>query len=245
MIHLLCHDNWTKLYLTVISAFAWFLPPVWLGLRRAAEDMELACDETVTQDMSEQSRKQYAALLLADGGSVRGITTCLSDTASGLRYRLDRILHPKKRRSGAVLLSMLGALFCLCFGLVGFTVKTHTQTIQEAVWYDTDGWDLTLVRTEQAENWSCPDAEALLNKIGEIEVTELAGAETGYDQLGRWRMRIERWDEYCDRGIEMGLYENGIHLRRKEGSRYVQSVWLYETDPDWPVIFSLLGEPTE
>ena len=122
LIHLLHRDSAAKFGLVFLCALGWFIPSLWLGLGRAAEDMELCCDEFATKTMREDERKTYASLLLSAAGTAKGFTTCLSASASGLRYRLSRVLHPEKRRVGYLITALLSVLFVFFYGAVGFVV---------------------------------------------------------------------------------------------------------------------------
>lgn len=122
LIHLLHRDSAAKFGLVFFCALGWFIPSLWLGLGRAAEDMELCCDEFATKAMREDERKTYASLLLTTAGTVKGFTTCLSASASGLRYRLSRVLHLEQRRVGYLITALLSALFVFFYGAVGFVV---------------------------------------------------------------------------------------------------------------------------
>ncbi len=121
-IHLLRLDNWLKFSLSFLCALGWFIPMVWLGLQKASEDMELCCDELTTKGMQEARRRDYANLLLSGAGTAMGFTTCLSASASGLRYRMARILHPKKRRAGFLSVFLLSVFFFILFGTSGVIV---------------------------------------------------------------------------------------------------------------------------
>lgn len=70
----------------------WFNPLMWLAMRKSADDLELSCDEIVLEGCSSTTRYQYANLLLKTAGDQRGFTTCLSTTASALRYRLKHVM---------------------------------------------------------------------------------------------------------------------------------------------------------
>ena len=122
LIHLLHRDSAAKFGLVFLCALGWFIPSLWLGMGRAAEDMELCCDEFATKVMREDERKTYASLLLSTAGTARGFTTCLSASASGLRYRLSRVLHPENRRVGYLITALLSVLFVFCYGAIGFVV---------------------------------------------------------------------------------------------------------------------------
>ena len=100
------------------KALCWFNPLVWIALNRAAADLELSCDEMVVYGAAEDTRKEYAALLLDCAGDDRGLSTCLSASASSLRRRLRGVLKPGARFSGALVLGVAVLALALCTGLV-------------------------------------------------------------------------------------------------------------------------------
>lgn len=116
--HLRRNDVGRKIFLAVCNGVGWFCPLTWLATRKAAEDMELSCDEAALSGLTSEERQQYAGLLLATTGTSVGFTTCLSASASALRYRLKRALHPRRMRRGTAL-CLLALLLCsYAFGSV-------------------------------------------------------------------------------------------------------------------------------
>ena len=120
LLHLKDGHNDLKFSMSLVAALGWFFPGQWLGLRKAAEDVEVYCDELTVSGLSEEEKRQYAALILNNAGTSRGYTTCLSASAEGLRYRLSRLRHPVERRKGWLLFSAILTLYLLGIGLVCF-----------------------------------------------------------------------------------------------------------------------------
>ena len=100
--HIIRCDSRTKVFLGFCAAMCWFNPLGWMACRRAAEDLELSCDEAVLEGADETTRKEYARLLLNSAGTGRGYTTCLSAAAGSLRYRLRRVMKPGRRLAGSL-----------------------------------------------------------------------------------------------------------------------------------------------
>lgn len=249
--HELCHllrgDNRVKLFLTLQTALGWFLPSMWLGMERSAQDAELACDELATAALPETGRRQYALLLLEGDGDDRGFTTCMSATASGLRYRLSRVLHPKQRRSGIVLICLAMALFFSSFGLVGFAVRE--DTIKQAVFDRFPNAPLE-INTEpqwEAEHWKeCPDLAALHAALDEVGLyRNLSG---GSLDDGSFLMRVR-----LAKDVEMAVFEDGVWVisteREDGGDGPIKQIKyeFYKTDTpiDAAVIESLLAAPED
>ena len=116
--HIARQDAWSKFFMVFCTAACWFNPLMWVAMSQCAQDLELSCDEAVLEDASPQTRQRYARLLLNTAGSDRGFTTCLSNSAQAMRYRLRNVMDPLRRRSGAVLVGLL------CFALL--TTAGHT-----------------------------------------------------------------------------------------------------------------------
>lgn len=57
-------DVWVKLLLLLACSVHWFNPLVWLMNRRAAQDLEAACDETVLRARGPEYREIYANAIL-------------------------------------------------------------------------------------------------------------------------------------------------------------------------------------
>ena len=98
------------------TAMCWFNPLMWVAMRKSADDFELSCDESVLLAQPQPVRRQYAELLLKTAGDERGFTTCLSARAASLRYRLTRVLHPKKTSEGTLMLTCFMFLFMIGCG---------------------------------------------------------------------------------------------------------------------------------
>ena len=125
-VHLKRQDNVFKFSTTFLCAAGWFIPSLWAVMRRASEDMELCCDELVTAGMKKAERRKYAALLLSSVGTEQGFTTCLSASARGLRYRLQRIMRRRKSKNAVLLIGLLTALYIFFFGVIGLELDVGT-----------------------------------------------------------------------------------------------------------------------
>lgn len=116
--HILRLDSGTKFLLTFLKAFCWFNPFAWFTGKRAAEDIELSCDEALLMNANEKEREFYASLLLQNAGNAPGFTTCLSASAESLRYRLKMIMSPKKRLPGVITIAVACGLLVMSVGMI-------------------------------------------------------------------------------------------------------------------------------
>lgn len=112
--HLRRRDTDSKLFFAFCGCLCWFNPLVHLAIRRAADDLELSCDEIVLEHEDDETRSFYANLLLNTAGERRGFTTCLSARAASLRYRLGRVTHERKTSEGTLMIMFFMFLFLLC-----------------------------------------------------------------------------------------------------------------------------------
>ncbi len=187
--HELCHirrdDIGVKFFLSICRAICWFHPFVWVAIRKASEDMELSCDEVVIH-MSQNSRKEYARLLLHSAGEERGYTTCLSGKAKSLQYRMHRILNGTgKAYSGWMMIGMIVLMCSLAYGSIQVTygrgtISSEIATAQEMqdlgsqIFYD-DAWSAHSI------------SEVLVSREGELEGQSKITASKYIEQI-----RIER-----------------------------------------------------
>lgn len=118
--HVFRRDGEIKLMWMVIRSALWFHPFAWLAGQRAAEDLELSCDEFVLEGASDETRRRYAELLLDTAGDSRGFSTCLSASARTLRYRLKCAVKPGKRLTGALAVALAAGLLVMSVGTVSF-----------------------------------------------------------------------------------------------------------------------------
>ena len=112
--HELCHlkrrDMLLKFILLLANTMHWFDPMVYLMLRQADEDIELACDSAATDGLERAERAAYSRTLLAAVQSnVRALpaTTCFGSTVERLKRRITNVLGAQKKRGLGVVALVL------------------------------------------------------------------------------------------------------------------------------------------
>lgn len=104
--HELCHlkrrDMLLKLVLLAANAMHWFNPVVYLMLRQADEDIELACDSAATDGLDRAERAAVQS-------HVRALpaTTCFGGTVERLKRRITNVLGAQKKRGLGVVALVL------------------------------------------------------------------------------------------------------------------------------------------
>ena len=131
--HELCHlkrrDMLLKLVLLAANAMHWFNPVVYLMLRQADEDIELACDSAATDNLDRAERAAYSRTLLAAvQSSVRALpaTTCFGGTVERLKRRITNVLGAQKKR-GLGIVALVLALTLTAGCAVSWGERAQTQ----------------------------------------------------------------------------------------------------------------------
>lgn len=184
LIHICREDSSNKFFLVFCAAMCWFNPLMWLALRRSTEDLELSCDETVLLDADESQRRSYAALVLNTAGSGKGFTSCLSASASALRYRLKHIVKPRKLHSGALIIGLVFFLLCMTCGrfAIAYDSMTGAQVLFGTA--EEPGYRGDMLYTieninyyqEDTQYLECRSQDEVLTFLGQLQVCSLAGS---------------------------------------------------------------------
>lgn len=121
LLHHRRHDGWYRLFMLLTQSVHWFNPLVWLMARRAAEDLESACDRSVIQGKDRAFVEDYAQSLLETAKCLLQrkrvhqtvLVSYMSTGAQRLKERLIALFEPTCLAGGPlflllVLLAMLG-----------------------------------------------------------------------------------------------------------------------------------------
>lgn len=128
LVHVARRDLWYKWLYQLLLCIHWFNPFLYLFGRKMNMDCELSCDEAVLTELTAEGRKAYGNVLLdiAEQDAVlrkNAFATTFVTGKSGLKKRLNAILHYKKTTVSRLLLSlgiMAGAIFLTACGSVYF-----------------------------------------------------------------------------------------------------------------------------
>ena len=175
--HLMQEDAYNKFMLATLRALCWFMPTLWLGTRRASEDLERAADQLALLGADERTRLRYGELLLSSAAGYTGFSTCLSAGARPLALRLRGVLEPRKRLVGGFAVGLMLLLtFCL-MGQVRFS--TVYGSAEELIFADIPGAAVDRVMDDN-------DAFAAGPRPGADEALEyLRGLEVSFFYQGR------------------------------------------------------------
>lgn len=244
--HIIRCDSRTKVFLGFCAAMCWFNPLGWLACQRAADDLELSCDEAVLEGADEGTRKEYALLLLNSAGTGRGYTTCLSAAAGSLRYRLKRVMKPGRRLAGSL---VVGAGMCVLFLTFGSVALADSPASARELIFDRAPQGITLDRVT-VESWHEPgekyrrvfgyDAQALTDYLASLPLRQV--------YAGRYELKEGRqlWVDYTEQAdgedvsctwIELS---DGVLLAGIPYDGQGDLTFLVDGEIDWDYLDSLL-----
>ncbi|MDE5801530.1 MAG: M56 family metallopeptidase [Lachnospiraceae bacterium] len=132
LVHLKRGDIYLKLLFAVANAVHWFNPLIWIMQKEAAVDMELSCDERVTQGTDYATRKAYTETLLSTLHKQSIKKTVLSTGFYGgkqiMKKRFKNILAKKGKKNGVTVLICIIVLAVSMGTLVGCSIlKENTE----------------------------------------------------------------------------------------------------------------------
>lgn len=158
LVHLKRGDMYLKLLFVTANAVHWFNPFIWIMQKEAVIDMELSCDEKVTQGTSYELRKAYTETLLSMLHKRCVRKTVLSTQFYGgtkiMKKRFKNILIRNRKKNGIVIL-MCAVVLAISLGtLVGCSVTkedTEKENIENADEGNEDMGNSSGQETVQAE----------------------------------------------------------------------------------------------
>lgn len=260
--HELCHlkrrDMLLKLVLLAANAMHWFNPVVYLMLRQADEDIELACDSAATDGLELPERAAYSRTLLAAvQSSVRALpaTTCFGGTVERLKRRITNVLGAQKKRGlGIVALVLALTLTAGCAVSWGeraqknddpFADKSYTV---DTLLYEAPGF------TDGFTDGAYPTFRTATNPAGEKYVTMFndLGYALIYGPMEEYKLEKQSfyalfgstkaspvddliqnnksaWSGHCEEASD-GQPNQVYLLKQKDGSVYLGLAGDYEED---------------
>lgn len=239
LIHICREDVWSKFSLMFCTAVCWFNPLMWISMRRSFDDLELSCDETVLLHATDAQRRQYADLLLKTAGQEQGFTTCLSATASALRYRMKNSVRPRKLYGGALTVGLLSFLLLITCGSVALSYDS--QTGKDAIFFgqESEGYILTNIRDMDAPSYReylCPEPEQLKDYLADLPLRKLTGH---YDFMENDRSLILLFDT-PNGTLGLDMEDTTVNLTKFWGKEITQERLLVPDGLDWAFLDTVI-----
>lgn len=175
LVHLKRGDIYFKLLFAVANAVHWFNPLIWIMQKEAAVDMELSCDERVTQGTDYATRKAYTETLLSTLHKQNAKRTVLSTGFYGgkqiMKKRFKNILAKKRKKNGAAVLICAIMLAVSLGTLVGCSITKENAEDGSSPLGTEDIQDENS-QTDQPSPESAPD-----NNVHDSNETESVNAD--------------------------------------------------------------------
>ena len=236
-------DISTKCFYLFCKALCWFNPLMWIAVRKASADLELSCDEMVVYDAEDDTRREYASLLLETAGDERGLTTCLSASAASLRRRLKGVMVPRERSSGVLALGLMMATLVLCSGLIWVTTVSGTAgellfPNQEDVTFQSV-WVTMDCGSVHSEEPSPAVSQALLDQLASLPVTRLS---TGSILPGNDPPRLSSFLHDVAHMQMLELTDGLCSLTTLGDNNQVSILYQVDGPVDWEGLYALIEE---
>lgn len=120
-------DLWLKLLLTAAQCVHWFNPLVYLIVRFAQEDIELACDDAVVRGQNAAYRRAYGETILrsaiAQSRRRQSLVSCFGDEKKTLMRRFEGLFDKSVKKRGAALIVLVALLTATLGGTIAVGTK--------------------------------------------------------------------------------------------------------------------------
>lgn len=115
--HICRKDHWWKPLGFLLLTVHWFNPLMWLAYVLLCRDIELACDEKVIKELSNEERADYTQALVACSVNRRMIAACpLAFGEVGVKERVKSVMNYKKPAFWIIVLAVITCVVvAVCF----------------------------------------------------------------------------------------------------------------------------------
>lgn len=127
-------DLWLKLLLTAAQCVHWFNPLVYLIVRFAQEDIELACDDAVVRGQNAAYRRAYGETILrsaiAQSRRRQSLVSCFGDDKKTLMRRFEGLFDKSVKKRGAALIVLVALLTATLGGTIAVGTKKDPAAVE-------------------------------------------------------------------------------------------------------------------
>lgn len=210
LIHLKRGDIYFKLLFVVANAVHWYNPLVWFMHKEAVVDMELSCDERVTQGSDYATRKAYTETLLSTLHKQSVKKTVLSTEFYGgkriMKKRFKNILAKTRKKNG------LAVLICAIILTVSMGTMVGCSIAKESA-EDVPGQpetEDTETRNIQAENIQAeePLPESGSSVSGTEQITGDYSVSIGNFTISLYEDKQAITDKLNENGLSYNEYDS-------------------------------------
>ncbi len=209
--HLERKDHVWKLLGFFLLAIHWFNPLLWIAYVLFCRDIEMACDEKVIRNMSDEEKKGYSeTLLFCSFHRHRVFSYPLAFGEIDVKHRIRSVLYYKKRSFWVVFLALLVcALFSICF----LTNPVGTRRSNESFHSFLSSQIMSYHQNEKSKDFYC------------CANYEILGKKTRGDEI-----TVYLWVRYCEYGF-------GNEIKEEHGSHIPSVITVRkESDSDYQLV---------
>ncbi len=174
VMHIRRKDLWVKALYLVARSIHWFNPLVWFMGDLLNQDIEYACDEALTLDLSKEEKVDYcqALLDLVKTGSVKSdnFSSRFTGDAEILKTRINKIIHGPRLKRGRTIALSLALMMAISLIVVSCSPKTQGST--------STGRDVSITTPDNKESAE-PDSSSV-----KPDPSESSGKDTDPSQSG-------------------------------------------------------------
>lgn len=158
-VHIDGHDNLNKFLVILAVCLHWFNPFAWLMYVCYNRDLELACDEKVIRQVGEDSREDYAGVLISLAQGCPAARPVYSGFAqNAVKERIIRIMSYRRAKSWNYVLCGVLALF----SMVVFAVPVKTEEKAEQTAQDKS--PVPAVEKEEEETYEAVEVSRVIEE---------------------------------------------------------------------------------
>lgn len=239
IIHIGRSDVLTKLHLIFCNALCWFNPLMWLANKKCSEDLELSCDASVLANEEDVLRKQYARLILKNANSEKGFTTCLSANAESLKYRLENIMQPKKKKIGGFIILLFVFILNFSWGNINVAINGYNGSSELFNSKDVELVEIIPMNVESKNQvYSLENQDKIIEYFSNLELSKLPRTSILKNESDKcvW-FNFEDGSDY----IRVVVYDHYIQVDRDLRPAYDQYYYV-EEGIDWEYLESFISE---
>ena len=164
-------DLWLKLLLTAAQCVHWFNPLVYLIVRFAQEDIELACDDAVVRGQNAAYRRAYGETILrsaiAQSRRRQSLVSCFGDDKKTLMRRFEGLFDKSVKKRGAALIVLVALLTATLGGTIAVGTKKDPAAAEARALLMANTFAQAYVDedTEAFNKYLVPNSENLVGRI--------------------------------------------------------------------------------
>ena len=252
-------DLWLKLLLTAAQCVHWFNPLVYLIVRFAQEDIELACDDAVVRGQNAAYRRAYGETILrsavAQSRRRQTLVSCFGDDKKTLMRRFEGLFDKSVKKRGAALIVLVALLTATLGGTIAVGTKKDPAAAEARALLMANAFAQAYVDedTEAFNKYLVPNSENLVDNFT-TGAAVYKRYVTKYEPETQTALIVYEYEYDADRmktwGIESPVTV-GVPYREAqrlyfigEGDKMLisKAIWEVSSDPDNNYLVSSLDD---